>query len=463
MPSRRNSIALRLALMFAAVALVGFSLVGVALHHVLSRELARHQHEQVQGRLEDVRYLLVHGRSLQLAARAKDKIAALVSHGGETRFWMWSEDPAFRWGDDAEAVARRMRGEAGVVDLPVGPGGSAMAVLAVDVPANDLRAGLQLIAGVSDASFQRTLQAFESALALLTVVGVASVAALGYWIARVGLRPVQQLSADAQRIGPDNRGQRLKLPALPIELSDLGASFNAALDRLDGAYRQLETFNADVAHELRTPLANLIGQTQVTLARERGAAQLREVLQSNLEELERLRAIVADMLFLARAEQGERARRLVEASLAQEVDKTVEFFDALLDEAGMRVEVEGDAAAPIETSLFRRALSNLLQNAIQHARGGGPIAVRIRAGAGHAEVAFSNPGEPLAPEQLARLFDRFYRIDASRPNSDASHGLGLAIVKAVATMHGGTVFAHSQDGITTIGFSVGLAGEAAPA
>ncbi|MDQ7999951.1 MAG: heavy metal sensor histidine kinase [Bordetella sp.] len=452
----RNSIAIRLALMYAVVALVVFSLVGVALHQVLSRELARHRHEQVQGRLEDVRYLLVHGRSPQLASRAKDKIAALVSHGGETRFWMWSDDPAFRWGEGAEAIAAHMRTHSGVVDLPVGPGGSAMAVLSVDVPANDIRAGLQLIAAVSEASFSRTLRAFETALALLTVVGVVSVGLLGFWIARLGLRPVQQLSEDARRIGPDNRGQRLELPDLPLELSQLGGSFNAALDRLDAAYRQLETFNADVAHELRTPLANLIGQTQVTLARERDAPELREVLQSNLEELERLRAIVADMLFLARAEQGERAHRLTESSLAQEVDKTVEFFDVLLEDAGMHVEVVGDAVAPIETSLFRRALSNLLQNAIQHSTGGGTIVARIERHGDRAEVSFSNPSEPIPAEQLARLFDRFYRVDAARHNSGENHGLGLAIVKAVAAMHGGTVFARSGEGVTTIGFSVGL-------
>ena len=180
------------------------------------------------------------------------------------------------------------------------------------------------------------------------------------------------------------------------------------------------------------------------------------MLQSNLEELERLRAIVADMLFLARAEQGERAHKLTESSLAREVDKTVEFFDVLLEDAGMQVEVVGDAVAPIETSLFRRALSNLLQNAIQHSQGSGPIVARVEKHADRAEVSFSNPSEPIPPEQLARLFDRFYRVDAARHNSGENHGLGLAIVKAVAAMHGGTVFARSGDGVTTIGFSVGL-------
>jgi two-component system heavy metal sensor histidine kinase CusS len=280
------------------------------------------------------------------------------------------------------------------------------------------------------------------------------VAALSYRVARVGLRPVAQLSADARRIGPDTRQQRLRMVPLPLELDEFVSSFNSALDRLEAAYTQLESFNADVAHELRTPLANLIGQTQVALGRERDTADLREVLQSNLEDLERLRTIVSDMLFLARAERGERAARCVQVSLARELGKTVEFFDMLLDDAGLQVEVEGDAEALVETSLFHRAVTNLLQNAIQHAPRGARIHARISGTASEAEVSVSNPSEPIAPEQLSRLFDRFYRADASRRNSDANHGLGLAIVKAIAAMHGGRVFAQSEGGMVTVGFTL---------
>ncbi|MDR0458242.1 MAG: heavy metal sensor histidine kinase, partial [Burkholderiaceae bacterium] len=433
--------------------------LGAALHHVLRHELVRHQHEEVQGRMEDVRYMLEHGRSPQLAQFVRQKIDAISAADSHAHFWMWSADPAYRYGQGAEQIARLFQqpGENGqMLDLAVGPLGRAMAVLGVALPANAVRPALVLMVGSSAFSFTRTLHIFELSLLLFIVAGAALIAALGYWIARVGLQPLMRMSLDAQSIGPDNRQQRLALPPLPRELLHLGQSFNAALDRLAGAYRQLETLNADVAHELRTPLTNLIGQTQVTLARERQAPALREVLQSNLEELERLRAIVADMLFLARAEQGERAYQRAPASIAAEVGKTIEFFDMLLEEARMRVTVQGDADAPIQTALFRRALTNLLQNAIQHSPGGTDIQVRITREARNASVAFSNPGEPIAPEQLAHLFDRFYRIDAARRNSGESHGLGLAIVKAVATMHNGGVFARSQDGIVTVGFSVAL-------
>jgi two-component system heavy metal sensor histidine kinase CusS len=333
-----------------------------------------------------------------------------------------------------------------------------MLVVGVALPANDIRPAVVLMVGISKVPFTHTLHTLDLSLVLCALVGTVLASVLGYWIVRVGLQPLARMSADAQSIGPDNRGQRLALAPLPRELLNLGQSFNAALDRLDSAYQKLETFNADVAHELRTPLSNLIGQTQVTLARQRDAAALREVLQSNLEELERLSAIVADMLFLARAEQGERVHLRTQASIAAEVGKTIEFFDVLLEEARMRVSVQGDAVAPIETALFRRALSNLLQNAIQHSAPGGDIQVRITREADSATVAFSNPGRPIAPEHLARLFDRFFRLDAARSNSYESHGLGLAIVKAVAVMHDGKVFASAQDGIVTVGFSVALQG-----
>ncbi|MEJ8826488.1 heavy metal sensor histidine kinase [Variovorax humicola] len=447
----KKSIAVRLALMFAAAALVGFALIGGALHRVLAGELERHQQGQISARLEDMSYMLQHGRAVDLGQRIQEKLDTLGAADTHTRSWMWSEDPSYRFGEDMPQIAADQQAD---VEVMVGSPARRMRVRALSMPASGTRPAVRFIAGVDAEPFNITLRTFETAVLVLTLLGTALSAALGYWIARIGLAPVQRLSADAQRIGPDNRAQRLQLPALPGELADLGASFNAALDRLDVAYRQLATFSDDVAHELRTPLANLIGQTQVALARERNADALREVLQSDLEELERLRAIVADMLFLARAEQGVRARDLVASSIAQEVGKTIEFLDLLLDEAGMTVQVEGDAVAPIQTSLFRRALTNLLQNAIQHSRPGSHVRVRITQGERSAEVAFSNPSAPIEADHLPRLFDRFYRVDTSRRNSGENHGLGLAIVKAVAVMHNGTVFARSEGGMTTVGFSV---------
>jgi two-component system heavy metal sensor histidine kinase CusS len=291
----------------------------------------------------------------------------------------------------------------------------------------------------------------------LSLTAVMLVMILGYWIARVGLRPLKLLSREAQLLSPRKLSQRLRISPLPAELSDLAGAFNGALGRLEAAYTQLESFNADVAHELRTPLTNLIGETQVALSRKRTAQQFQEVLQSNLEEIERLRSIVNDMLFLARADQGEAATGLVRAPVAREIGKTIEFLEFVLDETQETVKIDGDvqAEALIETALFRRAMANLLENAIEHSHSGAEIRVDIVRQQSQIRIGVANPGESIPPKHLPMLFDRFYRVDAARYNGKThGHGLGLAIVKAIATMHGGDVFASSADGITTIGFSV---------
>jgi two-component system heavy metal sensor histidine kinase CusS len=141
-------------------------------------------------------------------------------------------------------------------------------------------------------------------------------------------------------------------------------------------------------------------------------------------------------------------------SLADEVGKAIEFMDVVLDEAGMRVRIDGDARRSIETALFRRAITNLLQNAVQYSAAGAEITVTIDTGAAGTRIAVANPGAPIPERELAHVFERFYRVDPSRGSDGANHGLGLAIVKAVAQMHGGAVFGESRGGINTFGFTV---------
>ena len=221
-------------------------------------------------------------------------------------------------------------------------------VRSASFPADPPHGALRFAVGVDSASYAHTRRAFRSVLVGSVSAGVALFAALGYLITHLGLVPLRRLSHEAQALSPSALSQRLVVARLPGELCDLAQSFNGALDRLEAAYAQLESFNADVAHELRTPLTNLIGETQVALSRERSMAHLVDVLQSNLEDLERLRSIVNDMLFLARANQGERPQHLRRASLAGEVERAVDFLDFLLEEAGVTVRVQGDAEAPIE-------------------------------------------------------------------------------------------------------------------
>ena len=455
----RRSITTRLVVMFALAALATFSLIGAALYSVLERELTRHQDDDLNTNLQNIRYSIERVGDPERWTRVQAKLDTLTPSDGRVRFWVLGDDPRFEYGKGLEAFERIEQGAdgRGTISLPQS-GGHRYRTLATRIEPLGERPAVRLIVGVDVAPFEQTLHAFLTALVLLSLSAVALVMLLGYWIAGVGLRPLQRLSNEAQALRPNALAQRLQGSQLPVELSDLASAFNGALDRLEAAYQQLEAFNADVAHELRTPLANLIGGTQVALARPRAAPELRDALQSNLEELERLRSIVNDMLFLARADQGEAAVGLAEVVVAQEVEKTIEFFEFVLDESMTAVQIEGETQvrATLNVALFRRALSNLLQNAIEHSVPGSRLAVRIARQSDAVWIGVSNPGSTIGAAHLPRLFDRFYRVDASRHDDGIhrGHGLGLAIVKAVANMHGGAVSAVSADGVTTVAFSV---------
>ena len=453
-----RSITTRLVLMFALAALATFALIGAALYGVLRGELARHEEEQLNTNLQNLQYSMERIDSVERWARVQAKMDTLTPADGSVRFWVLSDDARFQYGTGLTEFEH----------LSLGADGRGRIVMqdhelhlrASSVAALGERPAVRLIVGVDAAPYAHTLRAFVSALAVLALSAMLLVMLAGYWIARLGLRPLQRLSQEARALSPKTLSQRLQLAQLPVELSDLAGAFNGALGRLEKAYQQLEAFNADVAHELRTPLANLIGGTQVALARQRSASEFEEVLQSNLEELERLRSIVNDMLFLARADRGEAATGLVSTPVAEEVRKTIDFFEFVLDDMQASVSIAGDvdAEAPIERALFRRAVSNLLQNAIEHSAKGARLTVKISQQLTAIWINVSNPGAAIAEAHLPRLFDRFYRVDAARQGQGGHHGygLGLAIVKAVASMHGGSVAASSADGITTIGFSVAL-------
>jgi two-component system heavy metal sensor histidine kinase CusS len=300
-------------------------------------------------------------------------------------------------------------------------------------------------------------------LTLVTLGAGATVAGGVFWHVRRQLRPLHDLAAQTRAISPRRLDQRLALADPAEELLPWIEQFNALMARLDQAYAQLEGFNADVAHELRTPLASLIGETEIALARERPADELRATLVSNLEEMQRLSALVNDMLFLSQADRGAVARRGAPVSLAALAQQVMEFHEAAFEDAGLALRIEGDATIAVDEPLFKRALSNLLGNAARFAERGSTVSVRIAPEtADQVRVLVQNAGQQIDAATLPRLFDRFFRGDASRccEGGEPHHGLGLAIVAAIARMHAGSTLAESRDGITRVGFT--LAAAAAP-
>ncbi|OWQ84432.1 two-component sensor histidine kinase [Roseateles aquatilis] len=291
---------------------------------------------------------------------------------------------------------------------------------------------------------------------LLTAVGGALAVSAGAWVlVRIGLAPLRDLVDQTARVNALRLDRRLDGQAQAHELQPLIGQFNALLDRLAVSYGQMEAFNADVAHELNTPLSTLIGSCEIALRRSRPVEELREVLASNLEDLRRMAGIVADMLFLSNAERGHAARRAGPVPLATLAEDVIDFHEAALQEAGLRAEVRGDAFAAVDAGLVRRALSNLLGNATRYARPASTVLIHIEElGDGQVRLSVRNEGATIPAEHLPRLFDRFYRVDPARSAAERNHGLGLSIVAAVARMHGGVASAESAGGVTRIGLTV---------
>lgn len=446
-----NSIALRLSGMFTLVALLVFVLIGGALYQQVDKGLGLLPEAELDARYSVLESTVGRYGTPEHWVKINNKLKLLGEEDKRISFWISSGNPQYEYGNLTPQIRAVANGPLGMRDLQLPDQPAPLKVLVSQFPAKDQRPPLRFMIGIDTETFHQTQHQLLIALVSLAIVGVLLASALGYWVARIGLQPLIKLSQEAQRLAPPLRAGRLRLSPLPPELAQFVESFNSTLERVELAYSRLESFNADVAHELRSPLTNLIGQTQVALTRGRSAEHYFEVLQSNLEELERLRSIINDMLFLASADQGNKATRLTSTSLADEVATTLDYLDFILEDAQVQVRVSGDAQVQIEVAHLRRALINLLSNAVQHTEPGQVIEVCIEVEEHQVSIGVANPGLPIASEHLPRLFERFYRVDASRRNSGNNHGLGLAIVKAIALMHGGDVFVRSDRGINTFG------------
>lgn len=303
---------------------------------------------------------------------------------------------------------------------------------------------------LDDTEEVRLLHYYRRSSQAVLLLGTLIAAAIGVLVARHSLRPLRQIAQTTERITASHLNERVDPQRWPEELADLAGSFDLMLGRLDDSFRRLSQFSADLAHELRTPIHNLMGETEVALSRERKPGEYREILQSNLEELDRLTRMINGLLFLARAENPATHIERVRLDARRELEAVREFHEALADEAGISLTCDGEGQVDADPVLFRRAVTNLVSNALRHTPKAGGVRLSIQhAGDGSAVVAVADTGSGIAPEHLPRIFDRFYRPDRPGSHIPDGTGLGLAIVKSIMELHGGDARIESAPGAGT--------------
>ncbi len=453
----RKSITFRLALYFGSASTVVLLVIGVVVGAFVERHFLDLDRAELHGKMQLVRHVLEKMHSpADIDALPERMGDAFTGHesltvgifGPDERSIFLTAGATF----PEQLIAGASKGK--LVDWPVlvswQRDGRTYHGFATKVPTDVAGLPYAAVAVALDfAAHDAFMKAFYEMLWLAIAAGIVATGLFGWLAARQGLAPIREMTHVAQSVTASRLHDRLPTTALPMELVDLGAAFNGMLSRLGESFRRLSDFSSDLAHELRTPVGSLMTQTQVALSRTRSADEYREVLYSNSEEYERLARMIADMLFLAKSDNGLIVPRSEPVDLAVEVRELCEFYDALAEDQGVSLELSGAGSVDGERLMIRRAISNLLANAINHSPRGGCVNVLIEQESdGSTVCAVENPGEGIAAEHLPRLFERFYRVDPSRQRSTDGAGLGLAIVKSIMGAHKGTVRATSVGGLT---------------
>lgn len=433
--SQPKSLGKHLSYWLAAQSLVGLLVVCLAVYAATSYAFKSRQFEELSEKQNLIRHLATEALNAEDATLLRHKFGDSIVGHSEFGLMVKESDGTvfFEKALPNPASARR------VVQFDVSAASSERRLFRVELSL-DIQKDVKV------------LQRISIILVAAAVCGSLLISFGGFALVWLGLRPLRELSRQVEELAADTLHRRLDGSNQPAELVPLVERFNDLLSRLDRSYEQLEGFNADVAHEMLTPLATLTSGAELALSSAKNTDELRDALGSSLEDLQRITGIVHDMLFLSQADRGAVARRVPTDSLAEVAKQVGAYHDAVFEEADLRWEVNGDASGDFDVALLQRAISNLLSNAARYANRRSVVRVLIK-NRSNEEVVIEveNQGVTIDPDAIPRLFDRFFREDLSRSNGGRNHGLGLSIVSAIARMHGGRPMASSADGRTTIG------------
>ncbi len=446
---RSPSITARLTVLFAAVSTAVLLALGMLIGNAVERHFVEQDMEVMSGKTQLAANLLAQLRSPEdsgVLLRQLDD--SLVGHHG-LAVAVVDADGKRVFATPHAAFPDALLKPAGASSKPRSwtQAGLPWRGIATLLPTGNSERSSMLVAVAVDISHhEHFMESFRLTLWLFVAIAAMLVGFLGWVVVRRGLAPLQAMRRDAASVTADRLDTRLSLDAVPAELAELAETLNEMLARLEDSFQRLKDFSSDLAHELRTPVSNLMTQTQVALTRARSADEYREVLASNAEEYERLARMIGDMLFLAQADHGLVVPQREPVDLALQVRELFDFFDALAEEKGLQLTLTGSGQVSGDKLMLRRALANLISNAIRHTPAGGTIRVGIESGGEGTKLSVENSGEPIPQEQMSRIFDRFYRGDPSRHGGGEGAGLGLAITRSIIRAHGGEIGVRSVTG-----------------
>lgn len=302
--------------------------------------------------------------------------------------------------------------------------------------------------GTSMKPVEHTLKRLMTVLLISIPVALLVSLAGGWFLAGRVLRPVSLMTDAAKKIAAGDLSQRLADEASEDEIGQLADTFNNMIARLDASFRQIRQFSSDASHELRTPLTVMKGETELVLRRQRDCEDYKSVLESNLEEIDRMTRIVDELLFLSRADLGEVKMATDPVTLTDLLEDIQQQASVLGQEQHIQVRLGTLQAATVlgDDLRLRELFLNLVDNAVKYSKPGGTVTITLHTEPGLARVAIQDEGIGIRPEALRQIFNRFYRTDEARAHTKAGTGLGLAICAWIAEVHHGRIEVQSRLG-----------------
>lgn len=319
----------------------------------------------------------------------------------------------------------------------------------IDRPVNERR---MIQVAVDTHNDVKIISDYRRNLLLVLFFGLLGAVVIGILVAKRGMQPLRHIAEQLENITLSRLHERLNIRELPAELETLANNLNDFLSRIEAGFKKLTQFSVDLAHELRTPINNLMGETELALNRARSNEEYRLVLESSAEEFMRLSRLIDSLLFIARSENPQEKIECTWMNLNDTLQKICDFHEALALEKEVSITFDSPHHLFAEPILFRQAISNLLVNALRYTPKGGHIHICSKKRKEHQiEISVSDTGIGIASDQLPHIFDRFYRADRARSyQAGGGTGLGLAIVKSIMELHQGTIAIEStpQKGTT---------------